>query len=391
VAKRVAIMVGSLYGGGMERVAAQLSMMLSDFGLEVYVLVGSFDRRKAYVHKGKIINFQFFSLCSLSSRVKELGSLLYDACRLAQFKIEYGIDCTISFAPEMNFLNMVSGRRDKKILTIHSCQSLRKDFQGICHQKKAFKIYNNAFKVVAVSRWCKQDLIDYYGIRRDKIKVIYNPVDVAECKLSKIRKENIILIVGRMHDVKQQWHIIRAFRKVLDEIPDTKLIIAGTGENNRYLRKLSRKLSIENDVIFKGFVKDVQNLYDQAKLTVFSSASEALPCSVIESISSGVPVIAADCPGGIREIIAPGDLFDDVIKECTTVKCGMLVPKVDGKKYGAEEPLTKAETEMAKGIIFLLKNESAREKLVQNCLKYRELFDEKRIAKKWRELLGEVV
>lgn len=387
MAQRVAIMVGGLYGGGMERVAAQLSVMLSNFGLEVYILTCSFDKRKAYIHKGKVISFRYFSLGVFSSHVKEIGLLFYDACRLTRLKRKYKIDYTISFAPEMNFLNMVSGRRDKKVLTIHSCQSLRKDFHGICHQKKLFKIYNKAYKVVAVSRWCKEDLIHYYGIRRNKIKVIYNPVDVESRKPNVSKKENIVLIVGRMHDVKQQWHIIRAFKKASSEVPSAKLIIAGTGENNRYLRTLSRELAIENKVFFKGFVKEIQDLYNQAKLTVFSSASEALPCSVIESISYGVPVIGADCPGGIREIIDPGGLYNDVIRECTIVKCGMLVPRVDGKKYGSKEPLTKAETEMAKGIVFLLNNESAREELTQNCLKCSKLFDEKKIAEKWKRLL----
>lgn len=388
MSQRVAIMVGSLHGGGMERVAAQLSVMLSNFGLEVYILTAGFDKRKAYRYGGKVIFFPYFSLGVFSLHVKELGLLFYDACRVAKLKRKLKIDYTISFAPEMNFLNMVSGRGDKKVLTIHSCQSLRKDFHGICHQKEFFKIYNKAYKVVAVSRWCKKDLIDYYGVRRNKIKVIYNPVDAKSRKPDAITKENIILVVGRMHDIKQQWHIIRAFKNVLNEVPDAKLIIAGTGENYKYLRKLSVELAIESKVIFKGFVKEIDNLYSQSKLTVFSSASEALPCSVIESVSFGVPVVAADCPGGIREIIASGNLCGDVIRERTIVKCGMLVPKVDGKKYGSGEPLTKAETEMAKGIVFLLNNEIIREELVQNCLKYSRIFDEKRIAEKWKKLLG---
>ena len=50
--QRVAIMVGCLCGGGMERVAAQLSVMLSNFGFEVYILVHAFDKRNVYEYKG---------------------------------------------------------------------------------------------------------------------------------------------------------------------------------------------------------------------------------------------------------------------------------------------------------------------------------------------------
>lgn len=91
-----------------------------------------------------------------------------------------------------------------------------------------------------------------------------------------------------MHDVKQQWHIIRAFKIVLEQVPDAELIFAGKGENEKYLRKLCHDLNIEKNVFFKGFVNKIDDLYRQAKCVVFSSSSEAFPCSVIEAMSYGV-------------------------------------------------------------------------------------------------------
>lgn len=57
------------------------------------------------------------------------------------------------------------------------------------------------------------------------------------------------------------------------------------------------------------------------------------------------------------------------------------------KKYHADVPLTKAELEMAKGILYLLKNESVRQNLVKNCLMHSRQFDEKEIEKQWKKLM----
>ena len=104
-------------------------------------------------------------------------------------------------------------------------------------------------------------------------------------------------------------------------------------------------------------------------------------------MSYGVPVVAADCPGGIREIIVGKGMNLTEIKEATVVRGGVLTPKLDGKKYGAEIPLIKAEIEMAKGVIYLLDNEILRSVLVKNCLNICKLFEEKRISKKWIKLI----
>ncbi len=385
--KRVAILVQGLYGGGMERVAAQLSIMLSDAGYDTYILVRGFNKRKAYRYKGKIISIPLAVCDGRQSIGIESVLMLRNAYLLRKCKKINKIDITISFAPEMNVMNMLSGTGDRKILTVHSCLSVRQDFAGLCYKHNMYRMYNYAYKVIAVSKWCEKDLIDHYGVNANKVRTIYNPIEGNDRSDGILIKENIVLIVGRLQDIKQQWHIIRAFKMVIEKIPDAKLIIAGQGENRKYLHNLSVDLGINNNVIFEGFVKEIEELYQQAKCVVFSSASEAFPCSVIEAISQGIPVVAADCPGGIREIIAKNDDCGSKIEKATKVSGGILTPELDGIKYDAKTPLTAAECEMAKGIIYLLENNCA---YAESCLKISSEFNESRIMKKWLELMGEI-
>lgn len=386
--KRIALVVNSLYGGGMERVAAQLSIMLSDAGHDIYIIVCSFNKRRAYNHKGKVIVLPFDFGKRQQSKGKEFALILRNAFMLNRCKRNNKVDTTISFAPEMNMINMLSGTGDKKILTIHCCLSARKDLSGLCYIRKVFKLYNNAYKVIAVSEWCKKDLICHYGVNKNKVKVIYNPVDSNSAQYIPMTKENIVLIVGRLQDIKQQWHIIRAYKRVLEKVPDAKLVVAGQGENNKYFHRLSVDMGIDNSISFKGFVDEIEKLYQQAKCVVFSSASEAFPCSVIEALCNGVPVVAADCPGGIKEILEGSRKKSGQIDKGIIVKGGILTPRLDGIKYDAGKPLTKAECELAEGIIYVLKNESKRRELANNCLEISKLFDGKIIKKEWLQLIG---
>lgn len=385
--KRVAILVHCLFGGGMEHVAAQLSEMLSDAGFDVYLFLGEFHKKKSYPHKGKVVVLPHSSVYDWKNDLKEGAILLYDAYRIKKLKREHQIDVTISFSPMKNLINMLSDIGDKKILTVHSCCSVRTDLRGIYHSRLAFRCYNFSDQIVAVSQWCKKDLIRNYGVSKNKVTVIYNPIEKCDVKSIPIRKENVVLVVGRLQDVKQQWHIVRAFRCVLEQVPDAKLVIAGKGENERYLKQLCREMNLEKNTEFKGYVNDMASLYLQAKCVVFCSASEAFPCSVIEAMSYGVPVVAADCPGGIREIIAREDDCGTVITNTVLVSGGILTPKVDGKRYGSKEPLTKAEKEMAEGIIYILQNEDIREKMSENCYEISKLFGYKKISYQWERIL----
>lgn len=387
--KRLAIIAGSLDGGGMERVAAQLSEILSE-EFDIFIFLFHYDRKKSYPHKGKIKVIPNTVYGVGKSKYEEIAFYCNSAYEVRKLKKENKIDASISFAPEMNMINFLSGTKDKKIFTIHSCISLRKDFDSLVYRRAFMKVCNFSDKTIAVSNWCKKDLISNYGIKKKKVRTIYNPIQNVK-DLEYIEKENIVLVVGRFHDVKQQWHIIRAFRQVKEYVPNAQLYIAGEGENEKYLRSLVKDLQLEQDIIFTGFIKDMEVLYRRAKILVFSSASEAFPCSVLEAASYGIPTVAADCPGGIREIVSPDENIKIQPDNFCIVKCGILTPVLDGIKYEVNDKLIKSEEQLAEGIKLLLTDKKIYEQCRKGCIQTAEKFGVKKIKNIWRKQLAEVL
>ncbi|HGS4462851.1 TPA: glycosyltransferase [Vibrio metschnikovii] len=93
-----------------------------------------------------------------------------------------------------------------------------------------------------------------------------------------------------------------------------KLLIAGTGPDEKSLKLRVRDLDLENDIHFLGFRNDVESLIANARGFILSSRFEGFPNVVLEALTLGCPVLGKDCPGGLRELIKVdinGALYDE--------------------------------------------------------------------------------
>lgn len=161
------------------------------------------------------------------------------------------------------------------------------------------------------SRW------DYIG-GREKMVVIPNGIDLKQLDNVRsfpdkvlttygIEKDKYLLYMGRLSFLKGVDYLIEAFKKVQKKYPSLKLVIAGSGDFEPYLRKLSSHIK---SIIFLGFVKSIRLkkiLYEGSLAVVLPSAVfEISPMVIIEAMSYGKPVIATDV-GGNRYLIKHGD------------------------------------------------------------------------------------
>jgi glycosyltransferase involved in cell wall biosynthesis len=102
--------------------------------------------------------------------------------------------------------------------------------------------------------------------------------------------------------------VLKAFARILENFPDARLSVAGSGPEAAALGELARNLGIAERVSFTGRLDRDQMaaLYRDAHLMVNASRVDNMPNAVLESLASGVPVVTTNV-GGIPHIVRDRD------------------------------------------------------------------------------------
>ncbi len=174
-------------------------------------------------------------------------------------------------------------------------------------------------QIITVSEQCKNELLLYKIGTSESICTIPLGLELERFQhrspeyKQQIREkfdipQNAFLVgmIARMVPIKKHEDLFRAIPKVLEIYPDTYFLIVGDGERRYYLHDLAKELNITHRCIFTGFREDQEKIYSALDLVVLTSANEGLPVAVIESLSSGLPVVAT-CVGGVPELIIDGE------------------------------------------------------------------------------------
>jgi glycosyltransferase involved in cell wall biosynthesis len=175
-------------------------------------------------------------------------------------------------------------------------------------------------RIIAVSDFTRRELLQYYKIRENKIRVIHNGVDVEKFKpaTDKIKakielgfnpQDVAILSVGRLYARKGLFTLIESMPRVVRRFKNAKFIISGKGLSNELekLRAHAEKLGVKKNIVFTGYFPDskLPKLYNAADVFAFSTFYENLPFAVLEALSSGLPVVTTNV-GGIPEMVDSG-------------------------------------------------------------------------------------
>jgi len=172
-------------------------------------------------------------------------------------------------------------------------------------------------KIIAVSGAVKNYLIRRHKIRPEKISMIYNGIDVSKYKrhvnISGFKKQfnldpsiPIVAFIGRLVKVKGVSYFLEAAASVLRSGKKAQFLVIGDGPLKQSLVKQTQKLGIDQHVFFIGFRKDIPRVLSFIDILVVPSLWEGLPLVVLETMSAGKPIIAAEV-GGIPEAVRNGE------------------------------------------------------------------------------------
>lgn len=189
------------------------------------------------------------------------------------------------------------------------------------------------------------------GFDRNNFAIVPNAIDESRFSYSIGEKEELptVSYFGRLKKYKSPDHLLYAFAKVKKSVPNAKLQILGRGDFRPYMEELAKKLGIEDDTKFFGFVseEDKVKLLSRSHVVVNTSMKEGWGITNIEANACGTPVISANVPG-LRDSVKQG---------------------VSGTLYEYANI-----DELAKQIIELLQNQDYRMKLSNGAIEWAKSF-----------------
>ncbi|MEL6494402.1 MAG: glycosyltransferase family 4 protein [Cyanobacteria bacterium J06623_7] len=109
-----------------------------------------------------------------------------------------------------------------------------------------------------------------------------------------------VAMVARFDRQKDHDTLIKAFKDL-----NAKLILIGDGPTLATTQQKVARLNMSDRVEFLGFRQDIAEILSQVQIYTLVSNWEGLPCTIIEAMRAGLPVVASDV-GGVKEIVLDG-------------------------------------------------------------------------------------
>ena len=231
----------------------------------------------------------------------------------------------VYFAPtshSLSFYLALSGFKSVVRTAPNLPRAFRREKHKIHHLSERYFAFRHRFlarfvrKIICRSEAVRREYL-MLGVPPDKLAVVTGGADTERYRYSpEVRKEirhkmgipNGSIVIGafsRLVKIKRIDRLIRAFHELQNGLLDYRLIVAGDGPELRALKELASQSSLNNSIGFLGQREDLTDLY--SALDVFCSASlaEGMSNSILEAMSSELPVIASDIPPN-RELIDEG-------------------------------------------------------------------------------------
>ncbi|HKR12602.1 MAG TPA: glycosyltransferase [Pyrinomonadaceae bacterium] len=159
-------------------------------------------------------------------------------------------------------------------------------------------------------------LVDKLEVDPLKIKVIKNGIELSLPQDDRFVWRDRLMIdddcfvacmIANLHAKKDHETLLRAWRRVVNEIGDRKPVLVLAGRHDgayESLAALTRELNLNDHVRFSGQISDVSGLLKASDLGVFSSTCEGCPNGVLESMAAGLAVAGTDIDQ-IRSVLGP--------------------------------------------------------------------------------------
>lgn len=374
--------IPSLYTpGGMERVLTEKVNYLSnlpDYEITIVTtdhigkpLYFSLNDNVKLIHLELDFDGHYYSGILNRIHLHRKKSSIYKK-KLEQIINDSKIDICISLCgKEIDFLYKLPVRC-KKVAELHFGMNYRKQFLTSNHNGFLWsllgdirtyqlkKVVKSLDKLVVLT---KNDL-DKWKITHRNVTQISNVNPLNNPEKSKLIAKKVVSL-GRLDAQKGYDMLIDVWRLIAANYPDWTLEIYGQGEWYQMLQDKIINYNLQDKVILKGVVSNVEKVYGNGSIYVMSSRYEGFGMVLIEAMSCGLPAVSFDCEHGPREIITDGS--DGFLVEPNNID------------------------QLAEKICFLIENEYLRMEMGSNAIESVKRFSKEPIMLKWIETFNQII
>ena len=348
---KISMFIGSLTGGGAERVMCNLANFLIKKGHQVTIIT-NVEADGFYEPDSQIGRF---ILLYDKDRKNPLYNFIHCMKRLKKYVTENSFDDYIVFLPLTTVMLLALRRKIKGRIVV----SERGDPEKNTNLMKFFlkkwigRANGAVFQTEDAKAWYEPYLKNTESV------VIPNAINPAFLRPKyEGEREKVIVGAGRLNEQKNFPLLISAFSRIAEKFPEYRLVIYGKGGLLESLQSLAKEKGVGDRVEFPGYVPDMPERLEKASMFVLSSDFEGMPNALMEAMASGLPCVSTDCGGGgARFLIKNGEN-------------GLLVPQKD------EEAMARAMEQILSDEVFALK-------LGENARKLQETLAPDKIYGEW--------
>lgn len=346
MAERILFIIPEMIAGGAQRSLANVSNELARLH-EVHVAIFNRNHTVAYPLTGTIHSLDVDAGNGL---VGKIAAFFRRVKRLRILKRKLRVTVAVSFLEGADYINVMSRDKEKVILSVRGSklhdENMRAYFFRLRRHVLIPYFYRRANQIVAVSDGIARELMDHYRVPAARVHVIGNYYDVnaitglAEvgrpASIDQLYNRPILITAGRLAKEKGLNGLIEVFAAVRRKRNDLRLVFVGDGpERERIFAvaeasglRYSADATTEPDIFFAGHQDNVFQYLRGATLFLMNSGSEGFPNGMVEAMMCKVPVVAADCPYGPKEILAPERVMSATCEEPYISTMGVLMPRV---------------------------------------------------------------
>lgn len=201
---------------------------------------------------------------------------------------------------------------------------------GVVHDFKVFaslsrrsfvRVFGAGLNVLGVSQAIRDDIVKCCPVLKGRVFSQPNGIDVESLQARQFSRHEarqrlgldaeafVFGTAGRLHPVKDQQTLLRAFAQKHDSLGDAMVVIMGSGKLSDSLKKLARELGIEDKVKFLGQIPDGPMYFKAFDVFILPSVKEPFGMVLIEAMVAGVPIVSSRT-GGTAEVVGDaGVLF----------------------------------------------------------------------------------